>query len=172
MLHQILLVALLDRARHDIAPYKSSVNKINFKVAVGAHLYRLPKVSVDPDAVLLRLDRHKLVCDVPSVDAVDDLPEIAVAGRMELHLASEDQLKGNIRSGECKMLHQIRDIASLRGRLAQKFPPHRRVEKEIPHKKGRSVRRTHLVKGNLSGTLKLYPAAGKAVRRLRYHLNL
>ena len=98
VLHQIFLIPLLHRLGYHVASYKPSVYKIDLKVAVGSDLHRLSQIALHADPLLFCLYGNQLSGYVPSVDAVDHLPQIPVAGGVELHLPSHRKLKGNIRS--------------------------------------------------------------------------
>ena len=74
--------------------------------------------------------------------------------------------------GKGHPLHQIADIACLRGRGFQKFPSGRRIVKNIPDKKGGALRSAHLLPGLLLAALNHIAGSQKLSRCLRNHFHL
>ena len=68
-------------------------------------------------AVFFHLDRYQLCSDLSAVNPVDDFPQITISGGMESGLIPQYEFERDIRSGQCQMFHQIRDITALCGRL-------------------------------------------------------
>ena len=53
MLHQILLVAFLDSLGDHTAADKTTVDKIDLKIAVGTHQYRFAQIPLNLNTVFL-----------------------------------------------------------------------------------------------------------------------
>ena len=64
------------------------------------------------------------------------------------------------------MLHQVNDIARLRGGALQKFAPHRGIEKEVANQESGACGSPHLLKRGLFRPLHHQMSAGESLRRL------
>ena len=117
MLHQILLITFFNGFGDHTAADKAAVDKIDLKIAVGTYQYRFAQIPLYLYAVLFNLDRYQLCGDLSAVDPVDDFPQVTVSRGMESGLIPQYEFERDIRSGQCQMFHQIRDITPLRGRL-------------------------------------------------------
>ena len=117
MLHQILFITFFNGFGNHTTADKTTVDKIDLKIAVGTHQYRFAQIPLYLNAVFFHLDRYQLCGDLSAVDPVDDFPQITVSGGMESGLIPQYEFERDIRSGQCQMFHQICDITTLRGRL-------------------------------------------------------
>ena len=117
MLHQILLITFFNGFGDHTAADKTTVDKIDLKIAVGTHQYRFAQIPLNLNTVFFHLDRYQLRGDLSAVDPVDDFPQVTVSGGMESGLIPQYEFERDIRSGQCQMFHQIRNITTLRGRL-------------------------------------------------------
>ncbi len=149
MLHEIRAVSLLQRLREDIALENSAVYEENLVAATGSCKFRTTQKAVNRKRTvfggLCNGDHGTRL--LPTENAVNELLDVAVSGRMKLLLSIDPVMEGNLRMGKRQMLHQIGYRAGLcLGRL-QKFAPHGNIAEKVAHDDAGAVRCAYL--GNL-----------------------
>ncbi len=91
------------------------------------------------------VDRYDGVCSLPTVDAVDQLPEISISGRVEPVLPVDAVVKGNQRMGKGLLLNEIGNVPGLCLGLAQEAAAYRNASKKIADNDSGSIRRPDLL---------------------------
>ena len=114
MLHQKVLVTLLDRLRKQRAFDISSIDKIIFIVAIAARYDRLPNIAAHMEKLTFVVYLKQRGCDLTPENVIDQILAVAVSGGVKLRLIIVDELKCDIRVGKRKMLHHIADVRSFR----------------------------------------------------------
>ena len=146
MLHQIGLIARFQPFGKQRAPDISAIYEEEFKVPIGTHGGWTSQKAFHHRLLPFRPERNQFPGQLPSIEPVNDLLQISIAGGVKFHVSVHHELKRHIRSGKSHMFHQIRHIASFRGGRFQKLFPHGRIEKELSGDNCRTVRSTYLRK--------------------------
>ena len=91
------------------------------------------------------MDRYDGVCSLPTVDAIDQFPEISISGRVEPVLPVDAVVKGNQRMGKGLLLNEIGNVPGLCLGLAQEAAAYRNASKKIADNDSGSIRRPDLL---------------------------
>ena len=114
MLHHISPVALLHRFGDYVIFDKTSVYKINLKVAVRTVYLWFPQKTADPKAVPGFLKRNQGLCNILPINPVDNLLSVPVSGGMKFYLPVLNKFNRYVRAGQSQKLHHVRHIAAFR----------------------------------------------------------
>ena len=153
VLHEVGPVALLQACGKLFAAQHPSVDKKSLEGSAGAADLRFSQEAVDRHAGIrvLRMNGDDGPCRLPAVDAVDQLPQIAVACGVEFILSVDPVVERDQGMGQGLFFHQIRDIAGLGLGLAQEFPSDRDLSEQVADDDRSSVRCSDLLQIDLHG---------------------
>ena len=111
--HHKRLVSILDRPGDDRALHITSIDKVILVISVSPGNHRLSDKAANPDIPIIRLRCHQICRDIPSVNAVNNILQITVAGRVQLRIPIADEFKRDIRMRQRHAFQQIAHIACL-----------------------------------------------------------
>ena len=121
VLHEVGPVTGFQRLGQNIAPQHSSVYEKDLEIAGRSADVRTPDKAFQLVGALLRREGQDLFADLPPVNAVEKLSEIAVSGRVELFLAVDAVMERDARMGQRLALNEVGDIAGFCLRLFEKL---------------------------------------------------
>ena len=111
--HHKRFVSILDCPGNDRALHITPIDKIILVIPVSPGNHRLSDKAANPDISIIRLRCHQICSDIPSVNAVNNILQITVAGRVQLRIPIADEFKRDVRMRQRHAFQQIAHIACL-----------------------------------------------------------
>ena len=99
MLHQKRFVGVFDGFRNQFAFDITSIDIIVFKCPVSSCNDRLSCKAIQRHAIFFPCDRKQFLCDLPSINMVDHIPETGISGTVQFGLSVYQIFKRNMVMG-------------------------------------------------------------------------
>ena len=113
--HDKCLISILNCLCNNVALDITAINKIILPCSIASGQNRFADKSCHMTEFALNIHFQQLSCHIPSVNLINDISQIAVAGGMKPILIIVNKFKGYIRMGQCQSSCQIINIGCLRG---------------------------------------------------------
>ena len=114
VLHKICAVARFERLREHGALQHPAVHEEDLEIPGASRDLRLSDKALQAVISLRHIDRKDFSDDLPSVDPVEELFEVAVPGRMQFLSSVRSVVKRNVRMGKRLALDEVRDVTGFR----------------------------------------------------------
>ena len=171
MLHQVSLVAVLDRFRDQCAADVAVVDEAKLKVSVAARRDRFADDTGYGHGVCLRVHGDQIVRDLAAVGGVYGIPQLTVARGVEKRPSLRDQGEGNIGMSDRETAHQLVDVAGLGHRSLQKLASGWDIVENVTHDHRCSLRTACFLEGNLLPSLDAVTASEIIISVVREQLD-
>ena len=161
VLHEVSPVARLERLGERVALEHSDIHEKDLEISRGTADLRSADKALQTVVSVAHIYVKHFFADLPAIDPVKELFEVAVSRGVKFFFAVRSVMKGDGRMRERLSLHQVGDITGFRLGLLEEFRAHRNVVKEIPHDYAGAVGSADLFQIQLNGLI-----PGKAAQRL------
>ena len=93
MVHQIRLICFFDCLGNDLALHIAPIDIIVFKITVSSGDQRFTDIAGHSYTAFVLLDLQEVRSDIFSINMINDILSVTVAGCMQLLLVIHDELK-------------------------------------------------------------------------------